>query len=142
MPGQSSKRKQVLTSVMPSGTSVSELPEQLVTQPEELAACCEHLAAGRCFGLDTEFVGEDTYHPRLCLVQVATAERLYLIDPLSAGPLDAFWQLVVDPARVVVVHAGREEVRLCRLWTGRVPGNLFDLQIAAGLTGPPQPVGP
>jgi ribonuclease D len=117
------------------------LPEQVVATPEELAACCAHLAAGPALGFDTEFVGEDTYHPRLCLVQAAAPDRLFLIDPLSAGPLDAFWDLVTDPARVVVVHAGREEVRLCRLWTGRAPGDLFDLQIAAGLLGLPYPLG-
>jgi ribonuclease D len=116
-------------------------PEQIVTQPQELATCCEYLAACRHFGFDTEFVGEDTYHPRLCLIQVATAERLILIDPLSVGPLDAFWRVVVDPANVVVVHAGREEVRLCRLWTGQTPANFFDLQIAAGLVGLAYPLG-
>jgi ribonuclease D len=111
------------------------LPEQIVTQPHELSACCEHLAACGVFGFDTEFIGENSYHPHLCLIQVATAERLYLIDPLSAGPLDAFWKLMADPANRVVVHAGREEVRLCRLLGGQAPGNLFDLQIAAGLVG-------
>src|SRR5947199_1969474 len=120
---------------------MADIREQIVTRPEDLGECLAHLAACQQFGFDTEFVGEDTYHPRLCLVQVATAERLFLIDPLTAGPLDAFWQLVVDPARGVVVHAGREEVRLCRLWTGRIPGNLFDLQIAAGLTGLAYPLG-
>jgi ribonuclease D len=64
-----------------------------------------------------------------------------LIDPLSSGPLDAFWNLVVDPGHQVIVHAGREEVRLCRLWTGKTPGNLFDLQLAAGLVGLPYPLG-
>jgi ribonuclease D len=118
-----------------------ELPEQIVTRPEELDACCATLAACRLFGFDTEFVGEDTYHPRLCLVQVATAQRLFLIDPLTVGPLDRFWGLIIDPANRVVVHAGREEVRLCRLWTGRTPGDLFDLQIAAGLVGFPYPLG-
>src|SRR5205823_8793536 len=39
------------------------------------------------------------------------------------------------------VHAGREEVRLCHHWTGRTPGNLFDLQIAAGLVGMTYPLG-
>jgi ribonuclease D len=112
-----------------------EIREELVTQPEELTACCAHLAGMRQFGFDTEFVGEDTYHPSLCLVQVATPECLYLIDPQTVGPLDAFWKLVVDPAHQVVVHAGREEVRLCRFWSGQVPGNLFDLQLAAGLAG-------
>src|SRR6516165_5903104 len=118
-----------------------ELREEIVTHPEELAACVAELTACPHFGFDTEFVGEDTYHPSLCLVQVATPDRLFLIDPLTTGPLDAFWQLVVDPARVVVVHAGREEVRLCRLWTGRAPGDLFDLQLAAGLVGLPYPLG-
>ncbi len=117
------------------------LPEQVITQPDELTDCCAYLAGCPRIGFDTEFVGEDSYHPRLCLVQVATDDRLLLIDPLTAGPLDIFWQLVVDPSRLVVVHAGREEVRLCHLWSGRTPGNLFDLQIAAGLVGLAYPLG-
>ncbi len=117
------------------------MEEHILTQPDEVAAFCARLAAYPHFGFDTEFVGEDSYHPRLCLVQVATPEELVLIDPVTAGPLDAFWQLVVDPARVVVVHAGREEVRLCRFWTGQLPGNLFDLQLAAGLLGMTYPIG-
>ncbi|MFN4258102.1 MAG: ribonuclease D [Gemmataceae bacterium] len=126
---------------MASFVDVPDLPEAVVTSPSDLAACCQELARSRHFGFDTEFVGEDTYHPHLCLVQVATAEKLWLIDPLSAGPLDDFWQLVVDPQHVVVVHAGREEVRLCQLWTGHAPGNLFDLQLAAGLVGLTYPLG-
>lgn len=115
--------------------------EQIISQPEELAACCEHLAAARRFGFDTEFVGEDTYHPHLCLVQVATDEHLFLIDPLTVGPLDQFWQLVVSPENLVVVHAGREEVRLCRLFAGKAPANLFDVQIAVALMGMVYPLG-
>jgi ribonuclease D len=64
-----------------------------------------------------------------------------LIDPLSAGPLDAFWRLLVDPVRTVVVHAGREEIRLCQRFSGQTPGNWFDLQIAAGLVGLNYPMG-
>jgi ribonuclease D len=120
--------------MMPQGAE-GDLPEVIVAQPEELAACCTHLASCPHVGFDTEFVGEQTYHPRLCLIQVATPEKLYLIDPVTVGPLDIFWDVVVDPAHLVIVHAGREEVRLCHLWTGRTPGNLFDLQIAAGLVG-------
>ncbi len=120
---------------------MSDLPEEIVSTPEQLAVCCAHLAGHAHFGFDTEFVGEDTYHPRLCLIQAAAPDRLFLIDPLSTGPLDAFWRLVVDPGRVVVVHAGREEVRLCRLGAGETPGNLFDLQLAAGLIGMAYPLG-
>src|SRR5947208_993115 len=102
------------------------LVEQVITSPQDLPECCAHLAQCGRFGFDTEFVGEDTYHPHLCLVQVATEERLILIDPLSAGPLDEFWKLITDPSIEVIVHAGREEVRLCQLWTGRAPVNLVD----------------
>ncbi len=119
---------------------MSTLPVQVVTQAEELRSCCEYLARCDRLGFDTEFVGEDTYHPHLCLVQIATHERLILIDPLTAGPLDGFWNVLTDAARQVVVHAGREEVRLCHYWTQRTPANLFDLQIAAGLVGLPYPL--
>src|SRR5438270_8957138 len=111
---------------------MSDLPEQLVDDPRGLTECCDHLATCSVFGFDTEFIGEDTYHPHLCLVQVATADALYVIDPLAVGPLGRFWELVADPARVVVVHAGREEIRMCHLGCDRAPGNLFDLQLAAG----------
>src|SRR4051794_24925674 len=120
---------------------MSDIAEKMVTDPASLGACCAHLAATRRFGLDTEFVGEDSYHPKLCLVQVATEEALYLIDPFVCGPLDEFWKLVVDPGNQVIVHAGREEVRLCHIWSGQTPGNLFDLQIAAGLVGLAYPLG-
>ncbi len=120
---------------------MSDLPQQLVDGPESLADCCDHLAGCSAFGFDTEFIGEDTFHPRLCLVQVATAERLFVIDPLAVGPLDRFWDLVADPARIVIVHAGREEIRMCQHGCGRPPGNLFDLQVAAGLVGFGYPMG-
>src|SRR5581483_6261017 len=115
----------------------AELPEQLVAAPDELAACLEHLAAAPVVGFDTEFVGEDAYRPELCLVQVATAERLFVIDPFAVGPLDGFWKLLLDPARTTVVHAGREDVRMCNFQAGRPPAHVFDVQLAAGLVGLP-----
>src|SRR5207248_10074345 len=75
------------------------LPEQLVTHPAQLASCLAHLAKAPVIGFDTEFVGEDAYRPELCLVQVATAEELFVIDPFECGPLDGFWELLLDPNR-------------------------------------------
>lgn len=118
-----------------------EPEEILITAAEELVACRTHLAGCPRIGLDIEFVGEDHYHPKLCLVQVATPDKLYVIDPFTVGPLEGFWKELVDPAHQVIVHAGREEVRLCRRASGQAPGNLFDLQIAAGLVGLGYPIG-
>lgn len=125
----------------PKGAPPAPPAEIVVATPEDLAQCLEELRRQPTLGLDTEFIGEQSYHPHLCLVQVATPHALYLIDPLSAGSLDAFWEIVVDPERTLVVHAGREEVRLCYLACGKAPTNLVDLQLAAGLVGLTYPLG-
>ena len=92
-------------------------------------------AAGR-FAVDTEFSGERTYVPRLCLVQVATTEFIALIDTLAIHDLTAFWDLVTDPAVEKVVHAAREDLRIAYFGAGRsVARNVFDTQIAAALVG-------
>lgn len=115
--------------------------EAIVTRAEELAACCKHLADCPVVGFDTEFIGEQTFVPQLCLIQVATPDHLTLIDPLTAGPLDAFWEIVTDPKRTVVAHAAREEIRICQRSCGRLPHGIFDLQVAAGLVGLGYPLG-
>jgi ribonuclease D len=89
--------------------------EQIITEAKDLDAFCADLAQQPAFGFDTEFVGEDTYHPLLCLVQVASPDCLTLLDPLVNNmSLEPFWRLVTESSRTAVVHAGREEVRICR----------------------------
>lgn len=117
------------------------LPEEIVADPVHLADCLDHLDTQSVLGFDTEFIGEDSYRPELCLIQVATRERLYLIDPFACGPLHEFWDLLLDPDRTAVVHAGREEVRMCWFGSGYAPARLFDLQIAAGMIGFNYPIG-
>src|SRR5438105_2655084 len=120
---------------------MKSLEEIVIADPHSLAECCARLAQTTQLGFDTEFVGEETYEPSLCLIQISTPSALFLIDPLSAGPLDAFWKLLVEPTRTVVVHAGREEIRLCRRLSGHTPTNWVDLQVAAGLIGLTYPLG-
>jgi ribonuclease D len=117
------------------------LEEQIIERPEALHAAVHHLQSVRTLGFDTEFVGEHTFHPELCLIQVATPDRLMLIDPQTVGPLDAFWELMTSGAVEVVVHAGREEIRQCIRATGEPPKRCFDVQIAAGLLGLGHPLG-
>ena len=125
----------------PKPSKIAALPERLITQPGQMAACLEHLAASQIVGFDTEFVGEDAYRPELCLVQVATAEQLFVIDPFTVGPLAGFWELLLDPDRTTVVHAGREDIRICQFEARKPPANVFDVQLAAGLVGLSYPMG-
>jgi len=96
---------------------------------------CDALSDVPSIFYDTEFVSEDTYRPELCLIQVATEDRIAVIDPYTVGDVTPFWQLIATGDQQTVVHAGREEFRFCWFATGARPQNLFDVQIAAGLIG-------
>jgi ribonuclease D len=108
---------------------------QVIEQQNEFDALCKRLAESDWVGFDTEFVSEDCYRPDLCLIQVATRSELAIIDPIGLHEITPFWDLLLDPARRVVVHAGREEVLFCFRATGQVIPNLFDIQLAAGFVG-------
>jgi ribonuclease D len=107
----------------------------LITTAAGLEELVAHLRASGRFAFDTEFVSEETFEPVLCLVQVATRERLAAIDALAVRDLAPLWQLVIDPAVEVVMHAASEDLRICRFQTGTVPRRVYDVQIAAGLVG-------
>ena len=80
---------------------------ELVTTPDQLAALLKHLRAEGRFAYDSEFIGELTYHPKLCLIQAASSQRVSLIDPLAAElDLRPFWELICDPSVEKIVHAG------------------------------------
>lgn len=111
---------------------------ETVKTPEALADLCGQLRAAGRFALDTEFVGERTYLPRLCFVQVATEEFIGLVDTLAFANLDPLWDLVADPSIQKVLHAAREDLRLAYYGGGkRLPQNIFDTQIAGGFIGLP-----
>jgi len=107
----------------------------LITTEHQLAELIDHIRERGRFAFDTEFVSEETFEPVLCLIQVATTERLAVVDPLALRDVAPFWNVVLDPKIDVVMHAAGEDLRICRMKTGEVPRNLFDVQIAAGLVG-------
>jgi len=112
-----------------------------ITTDQQLAEFCRDLADIPAIAFDTEFVSEHTYRPVLCLVQVAAAGRLAVIDSLAVRDMTPFWQLLAAPGHETIVHAGREELLFCLQAVGSRPHNLFDIQIAAGLVGYEYPAG-
>jgi ribonuclease D len=120
---------------MASGTG-----ESLITTTSQLQGLIDHLRASGRFGFDTEFVSEDTFEPVLCLIQVATSERLALVDSLAIRDLTPFWDVVCDPSVEVVMHAASEDLRICHIRTGKLPRRVFDVQMAAGLVGMSYPL--
>ena len=106
-----------------------------ITTDRELQDFCGIIASAEIIAFDTEFVSEDTYTPELCLIQVAAGDRLAIIDPFEVQDLSPFWNLLVEPGRETLVHAGREEFRFCLRAAGKRPHRWFDVQLAAGLIG-------
>lgn len=101
-----------------------------VNEPDSL---CELLARAGRVGVDTEFVRERTYHAELCLVQVATEEQIYCVDPLAGHPMAAFWKALLS--RSWVLHSARQDLEVVIQATGRLPARIFDTQIGAALAG-------
>jgi ribonuclease D len=109
-----------------------------ITSRPALERLCTQLRSSKTLALDTEFVGENSFVPKLELIQVATAEVAAVIDfpaVQAQGSLDVFWELVIDPGVEKVVHAGRQDLDLFALHAGTIPKPFFDTQIAAAMLG-------
>ncbi len=106
-----------------------------ITTDKQLGEFCQRIANAPRIGFDTEFVSEDTYVPELCLVQVAAAGEMAVIDTLKVEDPTPLWELLAAGGHETIVHAGREEYLFCQRATGQRLNNLLDLQIAAGLIG-------
>lgn len=112
--------------------------EYYITDSAALESLCRQLRSSRRLGLDTEFVGEDSFIPKLELIQVATHDVAAVIDfpaVQANGTLAPFWELICDPQVEKIVHAGRQDLDLFALHAGQIPKPFFDTQIAAAMLG-------
>lgn len=108
----------------------------LITSTADLAAFSARAAKFDFVTVDTEFLRETTYWPKLCLIQAATDEEAVLIDPLAPGlDLTPLLGLMLDPNVVKVFHAARQDIEIFVKLTGKVPQNIFDTQVAASVCG-------
>lgn len=106
-----------------------------ITTNDALVAFCERLAKAPFIAVDTEFMRETTYWPKLCLIQAASTTDAGNIDPLAEGlDLTPFLDLLRNPDILKVFHAARQDVEIfVRL--GAMPRPMFDTQVAAMAAG-------
>jgi ribonuclease D len=115
---------------------------QLITQQSELVAFCKQVAKAPYLTVDTEFLRDKTYYPKLCLLQIASPEMAAVIDPLAEGiDLKPVFVLMQNTAIIKVFHAARQDVEIFYLLSGHIPTPLFDTQIAAAVCGYGESVG-
>src|ERR1700743_2306394 len=109
---------------------------RIVETNEALAAFVAELAHAPYLALDTEFLRDQTYYPKLCLIQVAAPGIEGIIDPLAPGiDLAPFYDLIRRPGVVKVLHAARQDIEIFYLQGGVLPDPLFDTQVAAMVCG-------
>lgn len=119
----------------------SDTPFDYIDTPAALTDFCDKLATAPWIAMDTEFLREKTYYPKLCLLQVATPGLAACIDPLALDDLTPILDLLFNENIIKVMHAGRQDMEIVYHLTGRVPAPVFDTQVAAPLLGYPDQVG-
>jgi ribonuclease D len=107
-----------------------------ITTTEALADVCARLAAAEFVAVDTEFMRETTFWPKLCLVQLASNDEAVIVDAMAPGlDLAPFLELMRAPSVLKVFHAGRQDIEIVYHRGGFVPAPIFDTQIAAMVCG-------
>ncbi len=107
-----------------------------ITTTEALDAACARLSSAPFITVDTEFMRETTYYPILCLIQVASTDDSFLIDPLADGiDLTPFLDLMANTDVVKVFHSARQDLEIIWNIGQLIPAPLFDTQIAAMVCG-------
>jgi ribonuclease D len=107
-----------------------------ITRTEDLVQVCERLARHPFVTVDTEFLRESTYYPRLCVAQMASIEEAVVVDALAEGiDLAPLFALMADEKVVKVFHAARQDVEICWHEAHVIPCPLVDTQVAAMVLG-------
>ena len=108
----------------------------LVTSSNDLAAICERLSRHPFVTVDTEFLRESTFWPKLCVVQMAGPDEAVIIDALAEGlDLTPLYKLMADPGVVKVFHAARQDIEIFWNLAKTIPSPMFDTQVAAMVLG-------
>ena len=108
----------------------------VISSTEALAQLCAELARHPFVAVDTEFMRETTFWPKLCLVQLAAPGIEAIVDPQAEGlDLAPFFGLMADERVVKVFHAARQDIEIVHIKAGLVPRPVFDTQVAAMVCG-------
>jgi len=111
------------------------MSERIVSGGSELEQVCEAVRRHSVCALDTEFLRERTYYAQLCLLQCATADGLWCIDPLALDDLEPLLAALYDSSVTKVLHSARQDLELFYDLRGAIPVPVFDTQLAAAMTG-------
>ena len=108
---------------------------QYVETRVQLLSAVEACKSAGVIALDTEFARFNTYYPIVGLIQIATRDDCFLIDPVALSDLEPLAPLLQNPGILKVFHACSEDLEVFQHALGVIPAPLFDTQIAAAVLG-------
>jgi ribonuclease D len=109
---------------------------QPITTTNSLAEVCGRLQRHQFVTVDTEFLRESTYYPKLCVAQIASTDEAVVVDALADGiDLKPLFNLMADENVIKVFHAARQDIEICWHAAGLIPAPLVDTQVAAMVLG-------
>ena len=107
-----------------------------IKETNHLNELCSKLNKSEFLSIDTEFIREKTYWPKLCLIQVFNGEEKIIIDPLAKDiDLKSFFEILNNKEIVKIFHSGRQDIEIFYNLTKKTPQNIYDTQIAAMVCG-------
>jgi ribonuclease D len=112
-----------------------------IDRSDELDSLARTLESQAAIGLDTEFLRERTFFPKLCLLQLSAAGRIWCVDTLRIASLDALMPILTAPGVCKLIHAARQDLEAVYLTVRQVVSPVFDTQIAAACIGMKPQVG-
>jgi ribonuclease D len=112
-----------------------------IDRSDELDSLARTLESQASIGLDTEFLRERTFFPKLCLLQLSTPGQIWCVDTLRIGSLDALMTVLTAPGVRKLIHAARQDLEAVYLTARQVVSPVFDTQIAAACIGMKPQVG-
>lgn len=112
-----------------------------IASQQELVAFVQRASSSSILAVDTEFLREKTYYPKLCLMQLATDDEIAIVDPFAVDDLKVLVPLFEDERIVKVFHAGHQDIEIIIYDLECVPKPVFDTQVAAALLGQAQQIG-
>ncbi|MBK9147758.1 MAG: ribonuclease D [Flavobacteriales bacterium] len=111
---------------------------ELITAHAALAKCATELGAASIIALDTEASSFHRYKEKVCLVQLSTRDRTFLVDPLALPDLKPLAELLSEKAMEVVIHDADYDLRILAKYHGIRVENVFDTLVAAELINEPE----
>jgi ribonuclease D len=106
-----------------------------IDRDDELPPLAQTLDSQAWIGVDTEFLRERTFFPKLCLLQLAAGGRIWCVDTLRVSSLDPLMAVLTAAAARKVIHAARQDLEAVYLSSKGIVAPVFDTQIAAGCIG-------